>query len=204
MPKRMFQDITNVASARFKHFRLTVHKHAHRKELLRWLFEVCLDFAYSSYTYVTAIHILDKYTARTYVGMDEYQLTGTAALLIAAKLEERTFKRLADYSVVTDNSCSVESIIQKEREILEMLDYELGLRLPHHYLESTNLKEGPNGPLDIFECCLAACLEDVEMGQTPFEVFRTAKRMAEDFRSGGEPSSPLKFYITHSGISKNI
>lgn len=204
MPKRAFQDITNTTC---KHFRLTVYKKDHRIKLLRWLFEVCLDFSYSSYTFASSVLILDAYTARAGVDIEEYQLTGTTSLFIAAKLEERYPKRLSDYSFVTDESCSPSLIIEKEREILELLDYELGMVLPHSYLEKEYLKQleilrKKEEFLVMFNCAVAAHLEESSTSWNPLGIFMESKKLAESVLEGSEPTPTMKFYINECTLNR--
>ncbi|KAM0687180.1 hypothetical protein COBT_001581, partial [Conglomerata obtusa] len=65
--------------------KLTIHKSSKRTKLIRWLFEVTLDFCYSPFTYIRTVVLLDKFP---HASMDT-QLVGIAALLLCAKVEER-------------------------------------------------------------------------------------------------------------------
>lgn len=199
MIKRAFQDITNVSS---KNIKLTIHKSSHRKKLLRWLYEVCVDFKYSHYTYVTCLLIADHYTEKKGFDLQEYQLIGIASLLIAAKVEESKTKPLSEYSIVTDGAYNCQEIISMETEIIETLDYNIFFKLPHSHFNvnyfSANFTEySLREKQDVLNCVLSALFERNGYTKNMFLLYLEAVREVEKILKGQEVDDDILFYISN-------
>lgn len=192
-----FQEITNVQC---KHVKLTVHHPGYRQKLIRWLFEVCVDLEYSPCTFATAVALVDTYSERVGHCASEYQLAGTAALLVAAKIEERTTHRVATYAQVTDNSCSAAAIVTMERAILETAD---GLpTLPYAHYSPADLAHLPGTAaerLQMLHCAVAALLER-RPGQQPLGLYRAACEAVAAYLGGAAAGEALRFYIDKARI----
>ncbi|ORD94790.1 CCNE [Enterospora canceri] len=119
---QIFRDITNITDCQIK---ITIHKQKHKVALYKWLYEVCNDFEYSSTTYLIALFVIEEYTHRYSYELNEYQLIGVTCLYIAAKYEETTTKSVKLYEYVTDGACKISEIFEKEKAILECLNYDL-------------------------------------------------------------------------------
>lgn len=200
MIKRAFQDITNLQS---KHIKLTIHKSAHRKKLLRWVYEVCRDFKYSQYTYVTTLLIIDTYTERHGFDLEEYQLIGISSLLIGAKIEESKTKTVSEYSLVTDCAYSPREIVGRERHILEVLEYKVSLKLPQFYFNVDYFSNNfPDFTLEekkeILNCFIASQMEQSCYTKNMFLLYLESVREME--RALNSPIYPeaIRFYIEHS------
>ncbi|KAM0678800.1 G2/mitotic-specific cyclin-B1 [Binucleata daphniae] len=59
-----------------KNIKFTVHKLPKRTKLIRWLFEVCIDFKYSPYTHIRTVTMIDKYTKNRNSSIDEISKMG--------------------------------------------------------------------------------------------------------------------------------
>lgn len=209
MIKRAFQDITN---SKIKNIKLVIHKSSHRKKLLRWIFEVCNDFEYSNVTYVTAVLIIDSFTEKCGFEVEEYQMIGITCLFIAAKIEESVTKKVSDYSMVTDNTFTPEQIMQKEREIVSALDYNLLFTLPHKYFNIeyfnchfTNLSFEEKQ--EILFCTIAALMERSSYTKNMFLLYLEAVKEMEDFIEKSDIDRNIKFYIqrkqmAHQALNK--
>ncbi|KAI4291393.1 hypothetical protein PAPHI01_0667 [Pancytospora philotis] len=197
MAKGAFLDITNLE---LKHIKLTVHRSSHRRTLFRWLFEVCQDFHYSVYTHVLALTIIDAYTARHGCCTGEYQLVGISALLVAAKLEEKKVRRVAEYAVVTDGACQACEILAKEKELLDAIDYAQSLSLPQSYFDRDFFAENYTF-MDyaekeaVFSCMLATVMERHAGSSSMRYLYNKAVEETENYILGGAIEDDAHFYI---------
>ena len=206
MIKRVFQDITNLQS---KNIKLTIHKSSHRKKLLRWIYEVCGDFRYSSYTYITTLIIIDAYTEKNGFDINEYQLIGISALFLSAKIEEPVTKKVKEYSLVTDNGYSVKEIIEKEKEILELLEYNIKIKLPHSYF---NLDYFRNNFLvleveekrEILNCIIAALMERSSYTKNMFLLYLEAVREMEMVLNSSIVDPDVQFYLDNNKPTRGL
>ena len=69
-------------------------------------------------TLYRAVYITDKFLSISSVKKHDYQLVGTAALMIASKLEEVFPKSVEEFCRCTNNGYSSEEIKAKEEEML--------------------------------------------------------------------------------------
>lgn len=66
--------------------------------------------------------------------MDNFQLLGVSALLIATKYEEIWPIEVKELIIMSDNSCSKEKILQMEQDILTELDFNIDFVSSHSLL----------------------------------------------------------------------
>lgn len=206
MVGRAFQDITNLKS---KQIKLTIHRSSHRQTLFRWIFEVCNDFRYTSYTYVTALMIIDAFTQKNGFEIDEYQLIGISSLFLAAKVEEKRTKKVEEYSIVTDGCCTARDIVSKEREILESAGYDLSVKLPHayfniDYFRSNFMDYKMEEKRAILHCILAAMMERNTTTENMFLLYLEAVREMEFFVDGAAAKDDVKFYLGVDTTAREI
>lgn len=110
------------------------HNPAQRKVLLDWLFRVKLEYYLSTRTFFLAVHYFDKYIAKETCESAILQLVGSAALLLASKMEEINPLPVAELVWISDNSFSAESLIKTEGEMAKKLNFEMLLVTPLDYL----------------------------------------------------------------------
>ncbi|ELA47325.1 hypothetical protein VCUG_01209 [Vavraia culicis subsp. floridensis] len=123
----MLIDISNLPQIPTKRFKLTIHRSTNRTKLLRWLFEVTIDFRLTLDTHILAIRIFDHYVARANVDTGEMQKVGVCALFLASKVFEVNMRRACEYACVTGGACTEEDMVGVEKMILECLDFEIPL-----------------------------------------------------------------------------
>lgn len=202
---KMFQDITNIQNKRIK---VTVHKANHRKELLRWLYEVVRDFHYSSFSFITSVVIIDSFSPLGFE-LKDYQLIGITALFIAAKVEEPKTHRTQEYSRVTDNTFSVGDIIAKEKEILESLNYKFNIKAPYCYIDKEySLPKLSKCTLEqkgeLFQAFLASKIEETPLiNNTPMLYLETIKDIEKSVLTN-KYSESAKFYIDNNPRLQNF
>lgn len=200
MRKRVFQDITNLQTKRIK---VTIHKSAHRKKLVRWIYEVCKDFKYLEYTYIITVLIIDTYTEKHGFDLEEYQLIGITALFIGAKIEEPTTHLVSEYAAVTDGAFSEQEIIKKEAAMLETINFNITAKLPQFYFNldyfNNNFKEFSLAEKkEILNCFIAAQLEQNVCTKNMFLLYLEAVREMETAFNTFLYSESIRFYIENN------
>ena len=102
-----------------------------RTIVVLWMWEVSIRFNYTFATGWSAIEILDRYlmVARN-ATVKTLQCQGTAALVIAAKLQEHQTEGLSSYIHVAAESFSLRDLLDMEECILNALHLDLTLRVP--------------------------------------------------------------------------
>lgn len=207
MIKKAFQDITNL---QLKHIKLTIHKSAHRRKLLRWIYEVCRDFEYGSYTYIVTVLIIDAYAESHGFDLEEYQLIGISSLLLGAKIEESRTRTVSEYSLVTDGAYSSDEIIKRERHILKALDYSIPLKLPQFYFSidyfNSNFPEFTlREKKEILNCFIAFQMEQGSCTKNMFLLYLESVGEMEKALSSCTYPEAVRFYIEHNRqIDSNI
>jgi hypothetical protein len=96
-----------------------------RAILIDWLIEVHLKFNFTQETLFLTVFIIDAYLSYQKIERYNFQLLGVSALFIASKENEIYFKKLKEYSYITDNTYSEEEIKKMEFNILNTLNFNI-------------------------------------------------------------------------------
>lgn len=105
-----------------------------RSILVDWLVEMHSRFRLLPETLYLAINIMDRFMSVEIVQIDKLQLLATGSLFIAAKYEEVFSPSVKNYSYFTDGSYTEDEILQAEKYILTILDFELNYPNPMNFL----------------------------------------------------------------------
>lgn len=105
-----------------------------RSILVDWMVEVHLKFRLLPETLYLSINIMDRFMSRETVEVDRLQLLATGSLFIAAKYEEVYSPSVKNYAYVTDGGFTEDEILQAERFILEILDFDMSYPNPMNFL----------------------------------------------------------------------
>ena len=97
----------------------------HRNMVIDWLLEVHFRFKLNEETLYLCVNLIDRYLSIVPVKTSELQLVGITCLLIATKFEEIYPPEIRDLEYITDGSCKYQDIINKEREILSVLNFDI-------------------------------------------------------------------------------
>lgn len=113
--------------------------HTHIKPKMRlilvdWLVEMHMRFRLLPETLFLAINVMDRFMLMEVVQIDKLQLLATGSLFIAAKYEEVFSPLVKNYAYFTDGSYTEEEILQAEKYILTVLDFELNYPNPMNFL----------------------------------------------------------------------
>ncbi|ORD99966.1 CG21 [Hepatospora eriocheir] len=196
--KKVFKDITSI---RKKNIKITIHKESHRQTLIRWIYEVCMDFRYTFYTYLRTVMLVDRYIRTINATTDDYQLIGVSCLFICAKIEETTTRPIKSYELVTENSCKVEEILIKENEILEQMDYSLNYQLPLDFERQVHLKKiDKNAEIasELLKTIISALYEKYCSRESNYTIYTQALRISERIVKFKVIESPFDFYINNN------
>lgn len=102
--------------------------------LVDWLIEVHTRFRLLPETLFLAVNIIDRFLSAEVVALDRLQLVGVTAMFIASKYEEVLSPHVANFSHVADETFSDKEILDAERHILAILDYNMSFPNPMNFL----------------------------------------------------------------------
>lgn len=105
-----------------------------RSILVDWLVEMHTRFRLLPETLFLAINIMDRFMSLEIVQIDKLQLLATGSLFIAAKYEEVFSPSVKNYAYFTDGSYTEEEILQAEKYILTILNFDLNYPNPMNFL----------------------------------------------------------------------
>ncbi|CCE82207.1 Piso0_001920 [Millerozyma farinosa CBS 7064] len=105
-----------------------------RSILVDWLVEMHTRFRLLPETLFLAINIMDRFMSLEVVQIDKLQLLATGSLFIAAKYEEVFSPSVKNYAYFTDGSYTEEEILQAEKFILTILNFDLNYPNPMNFL----------------------------------------------------------------------
>ncbi|XP_024380949.1 cyclin-A1-4 [Physcomitrium patens] len=93
--------------------------------LVDWLVEVAEEYKLFPDTLYLAVSFIDRYLSAHVVTRQRLQLLGVACMLIAAKYEEICTPQVEEFCNITDNTYCREEVLEMEREVLNVLKFEL-------------------------------------------------------------------------------
>ncbi|KAF5889214.1 G2/mitotic-specific cyclin-B3-like, partial [Clarias magur] len=102
--------------------------------LIDWMVEVQENFELNHETLYLAVKLTDRYLSVTEVMRESLQLIGSAAMLIAAKFEERRPPSIDDFLYICDDAYQRQEFLVMERNILQGLDFDINVPVPYRFL----------------------------------------------------------------------
>jgi hypothetical protein len=94
--------------------------------LLDWLMEVSAEFLLKRETFHYSVNYIDRYLSLSpNLPKAKLQLLGTAALLLASKMEEVFIPKLQDFVQTTDNGYTLSQLQSMEETLVKVLKWEL-------------------------------------------------------------------------------
>ena len=96
-----------------------------RSILLDWLVEVGMEYRLSSDTLFLSAAYIDRFLSLVDVKRNRLQLVGVTAMLVASKYEEIYAPQVDEFCYITDNTYTREQVLETEREVLRVLDFDL-------------------------------------------------------------------------------
>lgn len=104
-----------------------------RGVLMDWIIQVQLKFRLLPETLFLAANIIDRYFSAKSTELDQVQLIGIASLFIACKMEEVISPGVSALAYLAEGYTE-EQIIESEKKILRVLNYENGYPNPLNFL----------------------------------------------------------------------
>jgi G2/mitotic-specific cyclin 3/4 len=105
-----------------------------RRVLIDWIIQVHATFRLLPETLYLTINIIDRFLTVRNVPLNKFQLVGAVALLIASKYEEITVPSVHEIVFMTENVYPIQEILEAERFIMNMLQFDLGWPGPMSFL----------------------------------------------------------------------
>ncbi|KAK8658530.1 hypothetical protein V6N13_036733 [Hibiscus sabdariffa] len=102
--------------------------------LIKWLVEVTEEYKLVSDTLYLAVSYIDRFLSAHAVCRNKLQLLGVSCMLIASKYEEITPPHIDDFCYITDNSYTKEEVVEMEKDVLKLLDFEIGVPTTRNFL----------------------------------------------------------------------
>src|SRR5690554_573240 len=105
-----------------------------RVRLIEWLVQVHDRFNLFQETIHLCVNYLDRFLSKVVIPLDQLQLAGTAALLLASKYEEIQSPAIKDLAYLGGNAYTPDRIRQAEIGMLRALNYDIDAPGPMSFL----------------------------------------------------------------------
>lgn len=102
--------------------------------LVDWLIEVHTRFHLLPETLFLAVNIIDRFLSAKACKLEKLQLVGVTAMFIASKYEEILSPHVANFRHVADDGFTIDDILEAERHILHVLQYDVSYPNPMNFL----------------------------------------------------------------------
>lgn len=112
-----------------------------RGVLIDYLVEVHMKFRLSQESLLLAVNIFDRFMSKVSVPLDKIQLYGIVSMFIAAKYEEIFSPSVQHYVVVVDETYNEDEILEAERKMLKVLNFEISYPNPMNFLRRISKAE---------------------------------------------------------------
>jgi hypothetical protein len=112
-------------SARAEH-RIAVHlsiDKTQRRELIRWIAELCNVYRLSIDTLATTIHLVDRYASVRRPSVSRLQLLAGACLFVASKYHERYHPALSELVFLCDGLYTTDDFLAMQDDLLNAVQY---------------------------------------------------------------------------------
>ena len=106
-----------------------------RSILIDWIIDVHYKFGLTDETLFMTILIIDRYISYKQISKLRFQLLGITALLLSCKYEEIMLPKIEDFIYITDNAYVKKDVIDMERDILDVLNFDLIFPSPIKFYE---------------------------------------------------------------------
>eukprot|EP00842_Homolaphlyctis_polyrhiza_P003515 jgi/Hompol1/4164/HPOL_003506-RA len=159
-----------------------------RTRLLCWLVQVHNRFRLLPETFFLTVNIIDRFLSQKPIPLDKLQLVGITALLIASKFEETLAPCVADLVYMTDHLYSHTDLLQSERFILGLLQFDLGYPGPFNFMRRISKADGYDATIrNLAKFFLEVAAMDARMiGILPSKIAASAMFLARKVAYSGE------------------
>lgn len=171
-----------------------------RSILVDWLVEVAQEYRLASDTLFLTVAYVDRFLSLVDVPRNKLQLVGVGCMLVASKYEEIYAPQIDEFCYITDNTYSREQVLEMERQVLHVLDFDLTQPTAKTFLRRYIKAASGEIPVDAnyeFLCSYLAELSMIDYGAMrwlPSQVAASCVLLAL-FMLGKPAWSPtLRFY----------
>ncbi|XP_004498706.2 cyclin-A2-2 [Cicer arietinum] len=98
-----------------------------RAILVDWLVEVSEEYKLVPDTLYLTVNLIDRVLSQRLITKQRLQLLGVACMLTSSKYEEITAPQIKEFCFITDYTYSKEEILKMEREVLNLLNFQLAV-----------------------------------------------------------------------------
>lgn len=105
-----------------------------RSILVDWLVEVQESLQLYHETLYVTVKLIDYFLQSNDTPKERLQLVGTAALLIACKMEEYTPPQVEELVYICDNAYNKKMFVDMEKKILMALNFDINIPIPYRFL----------------------------------------------------------------------
>ncbi|ODV62007.1 cyclin family protein [Ascoidea rubescens DSM 1968] len=105
-----------------------------RSIIVDWLVEVHLRFRLLPETLFIGINLMDRFLSKEIIEVDKFQLLAISSLFISAKYQEICSPSIKNFSYVTDGGFSEEDILNAEKVVLAVLEFNMSYPNPLEFL----------------------------------------------------------------------
>lgn len=106
-----------------------------RRLVVTWMFEVCEESLCEDDVFPLSVNILDRFLSVAVIRKTQLQLLGTACLFLSSKLKETHALSAEKLVTYTDNSITLDELLNWEILILNKLRWDISAIVPNDFLE---------------------------------------------------------------------
>lgn len=106
-----------------------------RSDLVDWLVHVVEKFNLPAESLFLAVSYVDRYLSSIAVPHNRLQLVGSAALMLAAKLDGSDVPELSEYLYTAAGNCTKEELLYMEKTVFEILSYDISAPTTYYFLQ---------------------------------------------------------------------
>lgn len=106
-----------------------------RRLVVQWMFEVCEEQRSEDDVFLLAVNIFDRFLSIVNIRKNQLQLLGTTCMFIASKSRETIPLTAEKLVIYTDNSVTLEELLNWEILVLNRLRWDINAVLPNQFLE---------------------------------------------------------------------
>lgn len=106
-----------------------------RRLVVTWMFEVCEESMCEEDVFPLSVNLLDRFLSVSVIRKVQLQLLGTACLFLSSKLKETNALTAERLIVYTDNSITMEELLNWEILVLNKLRWDISAIVPNDFLE---------------------------------------------------------------------